>query len=125
MCMAASLTSFSSPAVLLRPSIMMGWECTLWVPKRPSRGPFACSRQGRTLGRLSSRKSFSASVSWLSETALICSRASAAVLKGLKAVSLAILPKRAMSLKEREREGGRRSEQRAAGASDAPHRLHA
>lgn len=52
-----------------------------------------------TLGRLSSRKFLSSSVSCDSDTALICSSALAALVKGLNAVSLHVLPKRVMSLR--------------------------
>mmetsp|Transcript_21551 Transcript_21551/g.54842 ORF Transcript_21551/g.54842 Transcript_21551/m.54842 type:complete len:231 (-) Transcript_21551:20-712(-) len=50
------------------------------------------------LARLVSRNVLSSGVSVDSEMALICTSASAADAKGLKAVSLQILPKRAMSL---------------------------
>lgn len=53
---------------------------------------------GLALGRLSSIKCLSSSVSCDSLTALICSRALAAEPKGLKAVSLHVLPNLEMSL---------------------------
>lgn len=70
----------------------------------PLRCRLTCGHAGidpfRTFGMFVSKNAFRSSVIWASLTALICSRALAALAKGLNATSLASLPNRSMSLRE-------------------------